>query len=312
MSQRSAHGNTGATVDYFMWATGVPSAERKLPRPNRMPMREIVWEPQPGAWFNDYELRGSTIEHSLRAQDGWRLADIGRGAITFEALNAGGGLVVSLLSWHHDDLNGYHIVLDDDNRESYVLKLSRIGNNGLLRERIGGGNVTGRREYRKVPGVVSDPAFRLNSSLQTMWVIYQNGSIVVGTGSEPGAGKIVLYMEPEAEKHRVEGRELYHFGFARHGSRWPGGVTIKGVKSYRYKKGAVIPLPAKPVFGLVNSSGGPPQQFDGGVLYEPVQGENDPPPAQTGNINWGRRVVRDAGVPKYYGQISFADMPDGQ
>ena len=307
MSNRSAHENGGASVDFHMWATGIPGSSRSKPTANRTPDAVQEWEPQPGAWFDSYQLIGSTIEHSMRTQDNWRLAEMGKGAITLQAKNAGGGLVVSLLSWHHSDLNGYHIVLDDDKHESYVLKLSKIGNNGLLKERMDGGVVSGRREYVRVPGVVADPTFRLNPHQQSLWVIYQHGAIVVGQGTTPGAGPVVLHMVPEPVKHRGEGRELYHFGFSRFGSRWDIPITVHDVKSYRYARAQLIPLPAKPIFAA-NASVQPIDVANpGGMLYRGLASHNSeiPPPRPNTKLTvpWGDRTEMLEGPAKYHGQI---------
>lgn len=238
----SSH-DSGATVDYHFWSTGVPSAQRSLPRPHRQPNSPDMWEPLPQSWFDKYQIAGESIGLSMRSQDNWHFNDVGQGAFTFEARQAGGNLVIALTGWNHSDLNGYYIVLDDDNHESYVLKVARLGNDGLSRTRIDGPDVRRSRGYEKVPNVFVDPNYRLNfDAPQYLWVMYQFGTIVVGKGTIPGKGKIILYMLPEQDGHpRTKGSDLYHYGFARHGSRWKTPITISNTRSYRYRPNPNIP-----------------------------------------------------------------------
>lgn len=299
-----AHVEQGAAVDYHFWATGVPESQRSLPPPKRLSVPK-AWRAEPGAWFNRYQIHGSTIEHSLRAQENWKFADLGKGTVTFTARNAGGGLVISLLSWNLDDSAGYHVVLDDDNRESYVLRLTGLGNNGLLKARMDGGGVSRRRKYARVPGVWADPAFRLNSVEQKLWVMYQRGSIVVGVGHVPGAGQIVLHMQapPDHESQHLRGRELYHFGFARLGNRWNMPTTVFDVTSYKYLLANDLPLPARPADDVQPNAAAKKRTVpSGGVLYEPKPFE-DAPLSAPSNIPWtpSRMIMRDSGVPTTYG-----------
>jgi len=243
----SVHETAGAAVDYHLWVTGVSSAERILPAPHRAPSVAPAWEPLPQSWFDDYLIAGDTIEHSMRAQDNWHFSDVGQGAFTFDVKNAGGNLVIGLTGWNHSDLNGYYIVLDDDNHESYVLRLSAIGTSALLRERIAGPAGTGRRSYVRMPNVTADPTFRLNyDERMRFWVMYQHGTIVVGEGGALGQGRIILYMTPDARKVRNLATDLYHYGFARHGSRWKPAINVLNTQAYKYKHGAYFPLPPKP------------------------------------------------------------------
>lgn len=284
------HHENGATVDYYLWSTGVSSEQRRqqnMPRPNRQPDTPAVWEPLPQSWFDKYQIAGDTIDASMRSQDNWHFNDVGQGAFTFEARNAGGNLVIALSGWKHSDLNGYYIVLDDDNHESYVLKVARLGNNGLARGRVDGPDVSRRREYAKVSGgnVFVDGNFRLNfDSPQYLWVMYQFGTIVVGEGTVPGRGRIILYMlaEPQATatqegQRRTMGSDLYHYGFARHGSRWKTPITISNTRSYRYRPNSnitlgpsgggqtdVFPLPQNP---LAQTQPAPPAPLLEGILY---------------------------------------------
>lgn len=244
MQASSHHGSLGASVDYHYWATGIPSTQRVLPTANRNPKPLQLWSPLPQSWYDDYFIGGETIEHSYRAQDNWHFKDVGQGVFTFEAVNTGGNLVIGLTGWNHSDLHGYYIVLDDDNHESYVLKLAKIGNDGLLRDRVGGGRVDGRRGYVRVPGVKVDPSFRLNfSENQKFWVLYQRGTIIVGHGGAPGVGKQILYMAPEENKQRDLGTDLYHYGFGRLGSRWRGKTNIRNTQVYAYTQAPLFPLP---------------------------------------------------------------------
>jgi len=273
----------GASVDYYFWATGVPSAKRVMPAVDslsRKPSAPTVWQPLPQAWFDEYLLRGSTIEHSYRGQDNWHLADMGQGAIVFEVNNTGGGLVIGLTGWNHNDIQGYYVVLDDDKHESYVLRVSRLGNDGLLRQNVNGeAMASGRRSYVRVPGTFSDPSFRLNfSTPQRFWLLYQRGVIIVGQGDAPGVGKQILYMptEPGRNDSLLPGADLYHYGFGRIGVRWNGNSSVANTQSYKYMPTALIPMPANqlamPFSGSVMVSQPPPpgNSIGSGVLYSPT------------------------------------------
>lgn len=260
----SSNNSKGAAVDYHLWATGVASGDRMLPDPtHRLPSLPQKWRPLPRAWYDEYVLRGDTIGATFRGQDNWHFGRVGEGAFSFQVKNAGGNLVIALTGWNHDDMNGYYIVLDDDNHESYVLKLTRLGNNGLNSMNISDLPMTRRRQYSRVDAkVYVDPEFRLNQSVvQSFWVLYQAGTIVVGTGGSPGQGKIILYMEPEdaapnRSQRRSIGREMYHYAFAKSGSRWKGPITIQKTQAYEYIAAPSLSLPANPltfVSGVANN-----------------------------------------------------------
>lgn len=291
MNSQSHHDSSGgASVDYHFWSTGVPSSQRLMPQANRLPDRTAIWEPLPQSWFDDYQISGNNIQTSMQSQDNWHFNDMGQGVFTFEARNAGGNLVIGLTGWNHSDLNGYYIVLDDDNHESYVLKVKTLGNDGLSRTRVDGPDVRRARSYDRVsvPGFYADPNFRLNfDSPQRFWVMYQRGTIVVGEGAVPGQGRVILYMPPEPQatseqegQRRTLGSDLYHYGFARHGSRWKTPINIRNTQSYRYRpspnvpRGSsgggmtpLFPLPSNPA-GNPNANARPAPMLEG-VLYRP-------------------------------------------
>ena len=253
----------GAPVDYHVWVTGRP---QQLPPAHRSPAPKEVWETLPGAWHNDYQLAGSSIEHSQRGQDNWHFNEVGQGAMRFTATNAGGGLVISLTAWNHSDLNGYFVVLDDDNHDSYVMKISALGSNRLSRGRMDGGQMTGQRSYTKVSGVSVDPSFRLDSGVpQKIWLMYRQGAISVGRGDNPGQG-LVLHMSPEPNRNRQRGTDLYHFAFARYGKRWPHPIRISGAQSLKYKMGAIMPMPTNSLSGKT-ADDFPPPMDPARVLY---------------------------------------------
>jgi len=259
---KSMSEDSGASVDYYLWTTGVSSKERTLPPPHRKVSEMTKWEPLQQARFNDYKIAGETIERSLRAQDDWHFSDVGQGAFSFEARQAGGNLVIALSTWHHDDTLGYYIVLDDDNHDTYVLRVKTLGNNGLLRGRVEGENMTRQRTYERVQNrMYVDKNFRLQFDRpQQLWVMYQQGAIVVGSGATPGSGPIILYMRPieSDQKRRQNGGDIYYFGFARHGSRWKTPVHIQNVTAFRFREAGpnsisgggtsdLFPLPPYPV-----------------------------------------------------------------
>jgi hypothetical protein len=261
-THHSSDGRSGAAVDYHFWATGVPSANRVLPPTARQPDTARMWQPLPQAVFNEYILKGTSIEHSLKSQEDWHFSDVGQGALTFEVKNAGGNLVIALSGWNHSDIQGYYIVLDDDAHESYVMKVATMGNDGLLRNTAGDASVSGTRRYAKVQsGVYTDPTFRLDQTTpQRFWVLYQHGTIVVGTGVL-GVGRQILYMTPEEGRRRNNGSDLYHYGFGRFGSRWTGPITVQDTTAYTYTPAPLFPLPdnkllevVKPLSTLANQS----------------------------------------------------------
>lgn len=269
-------GGGGAAIDYHFWATGVPRRERPLPPVNRPPTSAQVWEPLPQSWFDNYIIMGDSIEHSARGQDNWHFNDIGQGAITFDVKNAGGNLVIGLTGVNHSDLNGYYVVLDDDRHESYVLKLSATGSNAILRDRVTGAPVTGRRQYMRMPGVYVDRAFRLrHDERQRFWLMYQRGAIVVGEGGSIGQGRIILYMEADPRQYRAAGTDLYHYSFARHGSRWRMPIEVVSTMSYKYKPAPLFSLPPNPLRSFpaasapMNISVAQSAEARGGPLYQP-------------------------------------------
>ena len=244
-SSSSSSSSGGAPIDYHFWVTGKPRGA--LPPPVRAPDVQADWVEQPKAWFNDYQLRGETIETSSRAQDNWHLPEVGQGAYTFEAVNAGSGLVTYLTAWNHDDLQGYYIVLDDDAGESYVARVSALGSDRLSSRNVHGqrGALMASRKYSKVAGVSVDRSFRLDPTApQTFWVIYRSGALAVGRGSVVGApGTVILQMAPLPGVDRHRGNDMYYFGFARLGKRWPGAITVRNAVSYKYARGTIAPLP---------------------------------------------------------------------
>lgn len=246
MSSSSASSSSGgAPIDYHYWVTG--RRQGALPPAVRVPDVRGDWEAQPTAWFNEYQLRGSTIETSARAQDNWHLPEVGQGAYTFEAVNAGSGLVTYLTAWNHSDLAGYYIVLDDDNGESYVARVSALGSDRLSSRNVRGqsGALMSSRKYARVAGVSVDRSFRLDPSApQTFWVIYRSGALAVGRGAVVGApGTVILQMAPLPNVDRSRGNDMYHFGFARVGERWPGAITVRNAVAYKYAHGPIAPLP---------------------------------------------------------------------
>lgn len=246
----SVHDTAGAAVDYHYWATGVPADQRQLPPiKNPSPLSHSPWDRLPQAWYDEFSIHGAAIENTLRAQDNWHFREYGQGALLVR-LTAGGNVVIALTGNNHSDLNGYYIVLDDDNHESYVVKVSRLGNNGLLRSRVSGPAVSRRREYAKVQApLYTDPTFRFDFSRETfLWVMYKLGTIVVGEGAQMGQGRIILYMAPEPSRRPLQhGNELYHFGFAKHGNRWRGSIDIHETQVLAWRdRSSPMPLPAPP------------------------------------------------------------------
>jgi hypothetical protein len=293
MSSRGHHGDLGGQIDYHYWATG---QKQQLPPANRPANPVQTWEVMPEAWFNNYELAGSNIEGSHRSQDNWRLADMGQGAIRFQAANAGGGLVVTFSAWNQNDLQGYFVVLDDDKNESYVLKLASLGSDRLL----GGNGFTGARSYARVPGVSADATFRLSpTKIHDLWVMYKQGSIVVGEGKVPGQGRQILYMPAEPGRRRDKGQDMYHFGFSRLGSRWSHPIRVKGVQSLKYKLAAEMPLPPNQL--LAGAASGP--MFDSSkALYQ--GGTNQLEVAIGGRQDKGYWASRDEPPPPMYARRS--------
>lgn len=235
----------GAPIDFYEMATGHSRGAR--PPARRTPDVRPDWEPIPPAWFNEAQLRGTTIEASARGQANWHLHEVGQGAMSFEVMNAGGGLVVSLTAWNDNDIAGLYIVLDDDAHESYVARVSALGSDRLHSKNVRGqaGALTGARKYAKIAGVAVDSSFRLDPSVrQSFWLIYRRGALAVGRGSVPGApGSLILQMASLPGVDRSRGNDLYHFGFARVGSRWVPPMTVRSVVAYKYAHGPVAPLP---------------------------------------------------------------------
>lgn len=241
--------SAGVAVDYHFWATGVPETQRQRPPPRRTPAPQSPWERLPQAWHDEYTLHGDTIEKTLRAQANWHFRDYGQGAMQVR-LVAGGNVVIALTASTHSDLNGYYIVLDDDNHESYVLKVNRLGNNSLLKSRLAGNPASARRGYaRVVAPLYTDPTFRFDFTRDTLlWVMYRNGAIVVGEGGTVGSGRIILAMQPEPARSMLRaGNDLYHYGFAKLGNRWRGGIHIKETQALAWKDRSMpMPLPDPP------------------------------------------------------------------
>lgn len=266
--QRRQH-HASAPVDFHKWVTGTSGADRVLPKPKMEVGAPAVWSPLPQATFNSYNIQGTTMQNSMRAQDDWHLKDVGQGAFTFNLKNAGGNLVISLSSWTHSDLFGYYIVLDDDNHESYVMRLSRVGNNGLLQNRMDGTHADRSRGFVRMPGVYVDKKFRLNfHERTTLWVLYSAGALVVGVGKTPGQGRQVLYMEPD-NRNRGDALDLYHFGFGKMGTRWGPPITVDEVQSWAYEKGARIPVPSRTVSSGVTGATVSESSNANGPLYMP-------------------------------------------
>lgn len=224
----------------------------------------------------------------MRAQDDWHFEEIGQGAFRFKATNAGGGLVVALTGANMDDINGYFIVLDDDNHETYVMQLASLGSNRLIGNTIGGKMLGRNRSYKRVPGVSVDPNFRLSpDSPQMFHVMYQQGKIVVGLGPEPGKNQII-HMAAQPNRPRTLGQDLNHYAFARLGSRWPHAIRITDVVTLKnVRSGRVQPMPgnalseAKPVSNRVEPGR---VLYQGGRLSEAVEigGRQN-----KGGVNWG-------------------------
>lgn len=255
----NAHGSNGSTINYYKWVTGKDTRVRQAPR--RAPTPVAAWQAIPGAYFNDFKLMGTTIEQSARSQDNWHLADYGQGAVSFVVDNAGGNFVVYLTANNHSDVNGYFIVLDDDNHESYVLQVASLGSNRLRRETMANDTNTqlhGRRSYVRVANVRVDPLFRMQSdSPQSFWLVHtRDGAITVGKGASPNASTGQILHMPAQNTPLRNGAAMYHFGFARLGSRWRVPIIVRDVVSYKYTRAVQVPAIASnlPVQRVVQRS----------------------------------------------------------
>ncbi len=217
----------GAPVDFYYWTTG---EHRTLPPARRAPNAVANFSPTMQTGGSDYKVSGSSIEASLCAQSDWHFEHVGEGAATFTVRNAGGGLVIVLSSWNQDDSSGYFVVLDDDNHESYVLALRSLGANRLIGDMVSGAQRGRGRSYQRMPNVSVDPNFRLSPDRSLpLYVLYQAGAIMVGTGTDPGRNPI-LYMPVQPQS---SGTALHQYGFARLGTRWPHPIRIMDVQNMR-------------------------------------------------------------------------------
>lgn len=250
----------GAPFDYYKSVTGF--ARSSLPPPQRAPQPRLAWSPVAAPYFNDAtQLRGSTIEASYRGQANWCLPEAGQGAFTFTASGAGAGLVIGLSSWNDSDTSGYYVVLDDDDHDTYVLKPVSLGVSRLrdsAARRHGGAMPLGAsRRYQRATGVTADTSFRLRPSVQqAFWVVYSQGTISVGTGLVPGAGALIIHMRAQPNRDHLHGNDMYRFGFARLGTRYPAPVLIDNIQAHRYTLGPIAPLPSTARLIQTNLLGG--------------------------------------------------------
>ena len=263
-SNQNMNKDRGSEVDFYYWTTGqrrtsLPAISGRTVLPTRSP-----WQVVHKATFNDYQIIGNSIENSLRAQDDWHFDEIGQGVFRFKCQNAGSGLVVALTSSTMDDMNGYYIVLDDDNHESYVMQLHSLGANRLNQNTVGGKLLGRNRSYRRVAGVTVDQNFRLNPDQQyQFYVMYQQGSLIMGQGETPGLN-IIVHMDKQSNIPRSMGRDVNHYGFARLGSRWPHALRVYDVETLNYTQGKVIPFPTNPLVTTAN----PASVKQGSLLYQ--------------------------------------------
>ena len=220
-------------IDYRYWITGKRSEEFERAPPKRTPDPVREWLPLRGTRDDgEYVLRGSTIDSSINSNDHWYLSKVGQGAFRFTAENAGGGLVIALTSWTKMDTHGLYVVLDDDNHESYIMQLSSLG-----ARRLKGRH---ERQFARVDAEV-DSSFRLQPLTRyNFWVIYRRGELSVGVGDVVGEGQLILKAETDA-------KNLYHFSFARLGTRWANSIRVSGVESMKYNLGPIVPMKLKEI-----------------------------------------------------------------
>lgn len=138
-----------------------------------------AWEELPACWYDEVQFSGAGPT-GFQHNEEFHFAESTRGAVSFVVDAPPQQLAIDLASQFSDAL-GYIIIVGDQGFPSTVLS-----------QRTGLGPLANVRDVRP-------PGFRFQNTGNTLWVIYDYGSITVGTGRTPGQGIVLLRArDPQA------------------------------------------------------------------------------------------------------------------
>jgi len=149
----------------------------------------------------------------------WHLAKADHGAVSFECCAPRGGLVVYLVDNPNDatlkDSKGYAVVFDNQRstHETYVSRVPGFPS--------------------KHPRTRTNKGFTMNAdpnACTKYWIVYTRGTVLVGTGGEPGSAdsKLITCMQGDDD---VAPAGVYWIGFGSL-SQDTSGMTIKNIRTF--------------------------------------------------------------------------------
>lgn len=169
--------------------------------------------------YDNAQLTNAFMNPSKNFFRQWHLARVDSGGFSFEVCAPNGGLVVYLVDNPNDkslsDSHGYAIVLDNqrDPPETYISSVPGFPS--------------------KHPKSKINKGFRLNAdanSCAKYWVVYDKGSVLVGSGGTPGeeGAKLITCLTNDD----MASTGLYYFGFGLLSKDEEVGVSIKNIRTF--------------------------------------------------------------------------------
>lgn len=165
--------------------------------------------------YDSIIVRNSSMNSSHQFHSQWHLAERDHGAISFECCAERGGLVVYLVDHPNErtlkDSRGYAIVLDNQGAsvsETYIAALP--------------GFPSKHRGSRTNRGFTT-------SSCQKYWIVYDRGTVLVGSGGRPGSpdAKLITCLQHDADAPT----DVYWFGFGAL-RRDEIGMTVRNIRTF--------------------------------------------------------------------------------